>query len=436
MKVNTLFIALRAAHALAASGPQPPPSVATSRQPSKTILPALSEILAVQATARPASPTSDVKGVAFDRIVQIWLENIDFEDAENDPNMGWIADHGLLLSNYFAVTHPSQPNYAAAVGGDHFGMDHDEFISIPANVSTVVDLLDTRGISWGEYMEDLPYAGYDGMNFSNQATLEDDYVRKHNPLMLYDSVAHNATRARQIKNFTGFADDLDARRIPQWSFVTPNMTNDAHDTNITFAASWTRGFLEPLLENPYFMENTLIIVSFDENWLWPRPNRVFTVLLGGAIDASLHGAVDDMFYSHYSTISTVSVNWDLPSLGRWDCGANVLGPVAAKTGYRNTNISLDGLHFNASYPGPVADFRHTPGWWPAPNTRARCASGRGVLPAVAAVWGAEQPGSYNYTNVYPYNGHAGVDVGGATRRDAVFMAALLGPVAVAVALLL
>lgn len=79
MKVNTLFIALRAAHALAASGPQPPPSVATSRQPSKTILPALSEILAVQATARPASPTSDVKGVAFDRIVQIWLENIDFE---------------------------------------------------------------------------------------------------------------------------------------------------------------------------------------------------------------------------------------------------------------------------------------------------------------------------------------------------------------------
>lgn len=193
------------------------------------------------------------------------------------------------------------------------------------------------------------------------------------------------------------------------------------------------------------------------------------MLLGGAIDASLHGAVDDMFYSHYSTISTVSVNWDLPSLGRWDCGANVLGPVAAKTGYRNTNISLDGLHFNASYPGPVADFRHTPGWWPAPNTRARCASGRGVLPAVAAVWGAEQPGSYNYTNVYPYNGHAGVDVGGtpvagsadaasdgggsetsesscchpvpisaagATRRDAVFMAALLGPVAVAVALLL
>lgn len=173
--------------------------------------------------------------------------------------MGWIADHGLLLSNYFAgklctgykpavvccpgqhllvvyiltsatVTHPSQPNYAAAVGGDHFGMDHDEFISIPANVSTVVDLLDTRGISWGEYMEDLPYAGYDGMNFSNQATLEDDYVRKHNPLMLYDSVAHNATRARQIKNFTGFADDLDARRIPQWSFVTPNM--------VRLACSW------------------------------------------------------------------------------------------------------------------------------------------------------------------------------------------------------
>jgi acid phosphatase len=52
---------------------------ATSSYPTKppfsTIQPALTDIRAAQATAMPASPTSDVKGKAFDRIVQIWLEN-------------------------------------------------------------------------------------------------------------------------------------------------------------------------------------------------------------------------------------------------------------------------------------------------------------------------------------------------------------------------
>ena len=45
-------------------------------------------------------------------------------------------------------------------------MDNDDFLSFPANVSTVVDLLDTKSISWGEYQEHLPYAGFLGFNFS------------------------------------------------------------------------------------------------------------------------------------------------------------------------------------------------------------------------------------------------------------------------------
>jgi len=41
----------------------------------------------------------------------------------------------------------------AAAAGDNFGMDNDDFHAIPANVSTIVDLLDSKGISWGEYQE-------------------------------------------------------------------------------------------------------------------------------------------------------------------------------------------------------------------------------------------------------------------------------------------
>ena len=54
-------------------------------------------------------------------------------------------------TNFYALTHPSMPNYCAAAGGDTFGMDNDDFKQIPANVSTVADLLDTKSISWAEY---------------------------------------------------------------------------------------------------------------------------------------------------------------------------------------------------------------------------------------------------------------------------------------------
>jgi acid phosphatase len=55
------------------------------------------------------------------------------------------------LTNYFAIGHTSEPNYCAAAAGDNFGMDNDNFWQIPTNVSTVADLLNTKGISWAEY---------------------------------------------------------------------------------------------------------------------------------------------------------------------------------------------------------------------------------------------------------------------------------------------
>jgi acid phosphatase len=99
-------------------------------------------------------------------------------------------------------------------------MDNDDFHAIPANVSTIVDLLDTKGISWAEYQEALPYAGFQGFNFSNQQTFANDYVRKHNPLILYQSVTNNATRLSLIKNISSLYSDIATQTLPQWAFVS------------------------------------------------------------------------------------------------------------------------------------------------------------------------------------------------------------------------
>ncbi|KAL8418718.1 hypothetical protein RB594_002070 [Gaeumannomyces avenae] len=427
MRLSTTLVGLAALLGSAASATLTgPPVIRKGKPPQQAPKMSLDEIRAAQATARVSSPTSNVKGVAFDRFIQIWLENTNYNAAAGDANFQWLASQGILLTNHFGVTHPSQPNYAAAAAGDHFGMDSGDFFRFPENISTVVDLLDTKSISWATYQEHMPYAGYPGFNFSNQNNYANDYMRKHNPLILFDSIANNPDRASQIKNFTSFEQDLKNKKLPQWIFMTPNMTNDGHDTNYRFSARWTRSFLEPLLKDPYFMDGTLVMLTFDENEVYPTQNRVFTVLLGGAVDASLRGSQDTMFYNHYSSISTVSANWGLPSLGRWDCGANILSLVANKTSYQNVmpgggdtgaaGRSLESLFFNASYPGPASDKLYTPGWWPVPDTKSTCAAGNGVLPAVVKAWSALPGPAYNYSDAFPYDDRSGSNTAAARVR--------------------
>ncbi|KAG6808338.1 hypothetical protein H0H93_000245, partial [Arthromyces matolae] len=198
-------------------------------------------------------------GQVFNRIVSIWLENTDYTKAAADTNLKALAAKGLTLTNYYAVSHPSQPNYVASVGGDFFGLDSDNTVAVPSNVSTIVDLLEDKGISWAEYQEDMPSTGFTG-NYPNAKTGANDYVRKHNPLISYTSANSVSSRLANIKNFTLFQQDLAANALPQWIFITPNMTNDGHDTSVTTAGTWAKNFLTPLLSNSNFNDDKTLIL--------------------------------------------------------------------------------------------------------------------------------------------------------------------------------
>jgi acid phosphatase len=93
-------------------------------------------------------------------------------------NLSQLISQGIFLENYFSTTHPSEPNYVAVAGGDNFGMDNDNLTEIPANVSTVVDLLESKGITWAEYQEGMPSTGFTGFDF-NDPDGANKYVRKH-----------------------------------------------------------------------------------------------------------------------------------------------------------------------------------------------------------------------------------------------------------------
>ena len=158
--------------------------------------------------------------------------------------------------------------------------------------------------------------------------------------------------------------------------------------------------MEPLLTNKNFMQNTLVLITFDETETYTEQNRVLGILLGDAIPPSLVGTIDNNFYDHYSEIATVEANWGLHTLGRWDVGANVLSVVAQKTGdtiRKWITPSFSSVFLNSSYPG-LFNSENTNVPLPVPNTRA-IMNGRTVLPSIVQTWGAYQKNSYYTTGI-------------------------------------
>jgi hypothetical protein len=150
----------------------------------------------------------------------------------------------------------------------------------------------------------------------------------------------------------------------------------------------TRGFVESLLQNPYFNRNALIYVAWQANGdAGGLKNHVAGILLGSALPKELKGTTDDNYYNHYSHMATVQANWGLHTLGRWDVGANVWKFVGEKTGdpIREWSAAIAGDSFsnflwNQSY-GGVFNNANSSHLYVAPNVNL-VRNGRSVLPAV------------------------------------------------------
>ncbi|PCH37423.1 hypothetical protein WOLCODRAFT_109837 [Wolfiporia cocos MD-104 SS10] len=332
-----------------------------------------------------------VPGKVFDRFIQIWFENTDFETAASSPTFQNLSAQGLLFTAYYAMTHPSEPNYIAVAGGDFFGNAVDDFRAIPQNISTIVDLLEAKNISWSSYQESMPYDGYTGYNYTSYDYISGSgdytyYVRKHNPLVIFDSVSNVTDRALRIRNFNDFANDVNASAISQWTFITPNLVNDGHDTNINFVSQWIQYWLNPLLNDERFNNNrTIILLTFDETETYSINNQVWTLALGGGLPAELRNTTDDTYYTHYSCLSTVEANWGLGSLGRGDTNQtmnNVFSFVANVTGWKNNGITAGSsaiplTNLTGDIPGPLNPEYYLP--FTAPDTSAVGAGGGPVF---------------------------------------------------------
>lgn len=247
-------------------------------------------------------------GKYFDRAIIVIFENTEYRYAIEQPFFKQLATEGAGFDNFFAISRPSQPNYLALTSGTTSGVRTNNNVDL--DLTNIVDQLESKGLTWRVYAEDYPERCFTGA-FSG------GYARKHNPFISYLNIQRNPARCANIVNATKFAQDVANGTLPNFVFYVPNNRNSAHDTNITFADRWYKQAFGPLISDPAFMRDTVLITTFDEGSFIRTRNQIYTSIFGPAVKPGNHSDQLTLF----SLLKLLQSNWDLGSLGREDARA-------------------------------------------------------------------------------------------------------------------
>ncbi|GAA2146266.1 hypothetical protein GCM10009760_35890 [Kitasatospora kazusensis] len=155
------------------------------------------------------------------------LENHGYDSIIGDahaPYLNRLAAHYGLATQYFGVTHPSEPNYIAATSGHNWWLNDDSPDNRPDH-RNIVDELESHDVPWAAYMDAMPSTGFDGDSANGGL-----YVSRHNPFMLYPDVRQDSARTQHIKPYESLSGDLNGRggTIPRYVWITPDICNDMH----------------------------------------------------------------------------------------------------------------------------------------------------------------------------------------------------------------
>jgi acid phosphatase len=213
------------------------------------------------------------------------------------PFMNQLATNGALMTQSYAETHPSEPNYLAMFAGDTFGLTSD---ACPVNAGAAPNLgaeLLKAGHTFAGFSEDLPAVG-------SPVCAAGKYARKHVPWANFTNVPPEASAP-----FTAFSARTDYGSLPTVSFVIPNLDNDMHDGTIAQADTWLATNLARYA-NWAVANNSLLIVTWDEDDNGPN-NQIPTMIYG---DNVRPGAYAEPI-NHYNVLSTVEQMYGLSKTG-------------------------------------------------------------------------------------------------------------------------
>jgi phosphatidylinositol-3-phosphatase len=230
-------------------------------------------------------------------VVWVWMENHSYSEIVGNssaPYINQLASQCGLATNYYAVAHPSLPNYIAATSGSTQGItDDNPPSSHPLSVTSIFGQ-----VSGGSYEQSMP---------SNcDQTDSNSYAVKHNPEAYYTTIS---TSCRQndvpLSSFNPAAP-------PSFSFVTPNLCNDMHDCSVQTGDSWLSSFIPTITSTAdYQAGRTAVFITWDEDDS-SASNHVATVVLS---TWTAPGTRSSTSFTHYSLLRTAENMLGVGALG-------------------------------------------------------------------------------------------------------------------------
>jgi phosphatidylinositol-3-phosphatase len=184
-----------------------------------------------------------------------------------------VSDRYGYATHWRALTHPSEPNYLAMVGGSTFGVTDDA--APAANAATVGSAHSVffqalaAGRTAGVYAESMP----------EPCALSDayPYVVRHNPWTYFGS-ERGQCQAHDLST-ASFADDARHDRLPDVSLLIPDVLHDAHDGTLAAADAWLRSELRPVLGSDDFTTGRLVVIVTADEDDYHSGNTVLTSVL-------------------------------------------------------------------------------------------------------------------------------------------------------------
>ena len=249
----------------------------------------------------------------FSHIFVIVMENRGYSDiigdTANAPYINQLASQYGLLTQDYATTHPSLPNYLSLIGGDSFGVTSDCTTCFVAGTN-LVDTLEAGNKTWRAYMESMPSPCFIGDS--------GQYYQKHDPFIYFNNIRTNAARCQQVVPLDGLTNDLAGPSTPDFVWITPNICNDMHDCSTAIGDSWLKLWVPRILASAAWKQNGALFITWDEGvdnngcCKYAGGGQVATLVISPLVKAGARSATP---YDHYSLLRTVCAAWGLTPPG-------------------------------------------------------------------------------------------------------------------------
>jgi acid phosphatase len=245
------------------------------------------------ATSVPTSP-----GATIQHVVWIWMENNDYSNIYGpQPYETQLANTYGLAEDYYGIGHYSADNYIAATSG----IPWNSCLGGDGSASSCPQSQDNIFHQLG--------AG-NAVNYVESGNTDSN----HNPSEYYtDLSGGNYEQSLPSAPFSSSAFN------PKFVFITPNRTDDDHDTSASAGDSWLSNEVPAIMATPQYQSGTMaIFVTFDESNVndtegatSPPSNHVYTAV----ISPYTHGVKSSTLYTHWSLLRTTEELLGLPLLG-------------------------------------------------------------------------------------------------------------------------